>query len=463
MLRARGAERHPRGSADAERDPERPASERQQTIHPRALLRERAGGVSLEAVGSRTRRLTMRLLVYSQDGLGLGHLRRTGNIAQEVLARVPDASVLILADSRATPVFPPHPGIDYLKLPTLVKTGRSSSHPTSWRGSTLPLEVRETVHLRSQVILQTYEAFRPDVVLVDHMPVGALGELKALLDRASDSPRARLFLGLRDVLDAPEVIREAWLELGAYEYLRRYDGVLIYGCREIFDAERAYEIGLHAQKVVFCHYVAPARRTVAEPLPPPDSGDEPFLLVMGGGGGDAFPLAMTFLGALPLLLERRRVRAVILAGPNMPRREREALAQAALGLPVDVERSSEDVAALLARASAVITMAGYNSLCEVLASRKKALVVPRGGPSAEQRIRSHLFSERRLIRVLDPDELAPGRLATELIALLEDELHDPDSLVPLDGAQRAAEWLLNGVHSSPQTEIRRALGDVVLR
>ena len=405
----------------------------------------------------------MRLLVYSQDGLGLGHLRRTGNIAQEVLARVPDASVLILADSRATPVLPPHPGIDYLKLPTLVKTGRSSSHPTSWRGSTLPLDVRETVHLRSQVILHTYEAFRPDVVLVDHMPVGALGELKALLDRAGDDPRARLFLGLRDVLDAPEVIREAWLELGAYEYLRRYDGVLIYGCREIFDAESAYEIGLHAQKVVFCHYVAPVQRSVADPLPAPGPGEEPFLLVMGGGGGDAFPLATTFLAALPLLLQRLRVRAVILTGPNMPRDKRQALAHAAMGLPVEVESSSEDVAALLARASAVITMAGYNSLCEVLASRKKALVVPRGGPSAEQRIRSRLFSERRLIRVLDPDELAPERLATELVALLEEEPDDLDGMVPLDGAQRAAEWLLNGAHSGPQAGIRRALGGTARR
>lgn len=420
-------------------------------MHPLAPLPESTGGVWRAAVGSRVGRMTMRLLVYSQDGLGLGHLRRTGNIAQEVLARVPDANVLILADSRATPVFPPHPGIDYLKLPTLVKTGRSSSHPASWRGSTLPLDVRETVHLRSQVILQTYEAFRPDVVLVDHMPVGALGELKALLDRAKSHPsRARLFLGLRDVLDAPEVIREAWLELGAYAYLSHYDGVLIYGCREIFDAESAYEIGLHAQKVVFCHYVAPVHRAVPRLLPPPGSADGAFLLVMGGGGGDAFPLAMTFLAALPRLLERLRVRAVILTGPNMPREKRDALARASVGLPVEVEGSSEDVATLLAQASAVITMAGYNSLCEVLASHKKALVVPRGGPSAEQRIRSHLFSERRLIRVLDPDELEPERLAQELVALLEDELCDPASLVPLDGAQRAAEWLLNGAHSGVQ-------------
>nr|NIV75089.1 glycosyltransferase [Gammaproteobacteria bacterium]NIW86411.1 glycosyltransferase [Gammaproteobacteria bacterium] len=85
---------------------------------------------------------------------------------------------------------------------------------------------------------------------------------------------------------------------------------------------------------------------------------------------------------------------------------------------MSVESSRDDVLELLGRASAVVTMAGYNSLCEVLAARKKALVVPRAGPSQEQRIRCQLFSERNLIRVLDPNDLEPARMAQELEALL---------------------------------------------
>ena len=68
----------------------------------------------------------MRLFIYSQDGMGLGHLRRTLNIAREVISRCEDASVLVVADSPVAPFFPEVPGVCYLKLPTLVKTGDAS-------------------------------------------------------------------------------------------------------------------------------------------------------------------------------------------------------------------------------------------------------------------------------------------------------------------------------------------------
>ena len=54
--------------------------------------------------------------------------------------------------------------------------------------------------------------------------------------RASGAP-TRSVLGLRDILDAPEVVRQRWLVEGAYDAIERYyDTVLVYGKREVFDA-----------------------------------------------------------------------------------------------------------------------------------------------------------------------------------------------------------------------------------
>jgi predicted glycosyltransferase len=93
-------------------------------------------------------------------------------------------------------------------------------------------------------------------------------------------------------------------------------------------------------------------------------------------------------------------------------------------------------------------MAGYNSMCEMLDARCKALVVPRRGPSAEQRIRSQIFSERRLVRVVDPEVLTPDRFSEELLQLLfADEIPDGASVPPLDGARRTANVLIHGVHA----------------
>lgn len=380
--------------------------------------------------------------MYSQDGMGLGHLRRSSNIALEVLARDPTCNVLVLADSPATSLVASRPGIDVLKLPTIVKTGSSSWTSDAWRTGSLTADVRTVVNLRARLIRETFEEFRPDTVLVDHMPVGALGELKPMLDATSSGgPVPRLFLGLRDILDSPSLIRRVWTKLDAYAYLHRYEAVFVYGDRTIYDTAAAYQLLPSARRVVYCNYVSPRGHSpAAEPVP-----DEPFVLMMGGGGRDAFPLALAFLEALPSICRDLGMGAVLLTGPNMRRADREALVAHARA-PVHIRSGFGDADHWIRSSALVLTLAGYNSLCEVLQWRKKALVVPRSGPSLEQRTRSELFAQRSLVRVLDPGDLTPERLAREVVALAaDDRVPAPGNLPPLDGAPRAAEMLLDGV------------------
>jgi predicted glycosyltransferase len=401
--------------------------------------------------------------MYSQDGNGLGHLRRSFNIARDVRARNPRCDILIVADSPAVSIVGTTPGIDLIKLPTIVKTGSSS-----WETATLSVSARSLVKLRAQLMLHAFAEFRPDTVLVDHMPVGAMGELKPMLDHASTRPRPpRIFLGLRDVLDRPAVIRRTWGDLGAYDYLPVYDAVLVYGDRGVYDATAAYGLLPQARAVVYCNYIAPCRRAPAAP----SALREPFVLMMGGGGADAFPLAKAFVEAIPAVERELNIGAVLLTGPNMAAGERARLAERATG--IQIESRYGDATEWIRSAAAIVTMAGYNSLCEVLAWQQKALVVPRCGPSAEQQIRSSLFSKRSLIRRLEPKTLDPGRLADALIRLLVDDgVPDVARIPRLDGAQLTAnvllEWTdalaapdpprLNGVHHPAAAAVAAAPG-----
>ena len=160
------------------------------------------------------------------------------------------------------------------------------------------------------------------------------------------------------------------------------------------------------------------------------------MLVTGGGGGDAYPLARAFLDAFPLIRKVTSLRALMMMGPNMPSEQREALAAQAVGYPVEIR--CEDATHWFQHASAALTMAGYNSLCEVLRWQKRALVVPRSGPSAEQRMRAQIFAKRRLIRVVEPEFLSPEAIAQELTELICDDIPCAPEMPRLDGAEHAA-------------------------
>jgi predicted glycosyltransferase len=373
--------------------------------------------------------------MYSQDGTGLGHLRRTRNIARELLFRDSECSVLVVADSPVAPFFAPLQGMDYIKVPCIKKVDQARYCP-----NTLSVDLRDVLRLRAGVILQAFLAFQPDLILVDYWPTGFLGELEPVLNTTyRSSRRPKFFLGLRDVLDSPEVVHQRWTDRGVYNYLRHYDGIFVYGCRDMYDVDQAYDLTSYAREVTYCNYVAPRASTI----PPAASADQPMLLVMGGGGEDAYALERTFVEALPLILEEQKVRALMLTGPNMPREHQQALRVQAASLPLTVRKSTQDATFWLRQASAVICMGGYNTLAEVLTWRKKALVVPRTGPSAEQRIRTDLFAKRRLIHTLDPDYLTPAAMAEAVVRLLgRDDVPEPVSIPPLDGTQQVVDRLL---------------------
>lgn len=62
---------------------------------------------------------------------------------------------------------------------------------------------------------------------------------------------------------------------------------------------------------------------------------------------------------------------------------------------------------LIAGADAVVSMGGYNTVCEVLAAGTRAVVVPRVRPRAEQLVRAERLAQRGLIDMIHPDDLAP--------------------------------------------------------
>ncbi len=370
------------------------------------------------------------LLLYAHDTYGLGHLRRNLAIADHLLARLPALRVVLLTGSPVAERFRAHPRLTLVRLPPVVKVGADDYRPRDPRWDASLVRRARTAIMRDVAC-----RFRPDVFLVDHAPQGMKGELLGVFDALRRaSPSTRLVLGLRDVVDDPLVVRRAWTEQGVYATLAAtYDRILVYGCRELLDVVRAYRLPeTTARRVTYCGYLGRPVTAIAA------ATSDPFVLGTAGGGGDgAEILAATITAA-----RAAGRRSLIVTGPLMDQGDRARLVTlAADGGGSQVVEFVADLGSAMGAADAVVTMGGYNTLCEVVAQGAAAVVVPRRVPRREQEIRARLFAGRGLLRVVEPGEGFAERLTQALGAALAEGRPTTRRRLDLDGLPRVARAL----------------------
>jgi predicted glycosyltransferase len=102
---------------------------------------------------------------------------------------------------------------------------------------------------------------------------------------------------------------------------------------------------------------------------------------------------------------------------------------------VQVFEYRRDVAAVLAGARAVVAMAGYCTVAEILASGRPALLVPRAFPRQEQLNRARHWAGEGRVALLEPQDLEPVALKNAITDLLHQPGSPPETL---SGAEDAA-------------------------
>ncbi|MBW3556026.1 MAG: hypothetical protein KY454_03705 [Actinobacteria bacterium] len=341
---------------------------------------------------------TERILIYSHDTYGLGHLRRCLRIAEGLSRLSPRPSVLIATGSpRAQSFSLPH-GCDTVKLPAATKgpDGR-------YRARSLAIPLDELVGIRSDLLRTAASSFQPDLILVDHAPVGMAGELLPLLKELHHRARPRLVLGLRDVVDEARRVRAEWEQAGAWHLLETmYDAVLVYGDQRVLTT--AEELGLADRlggKVQFVGYLG-GRAAVTDP---PLGNEPPSIVVTAGGGGDGQRLLRSYAAFLEQFPAPAPFRSVIVTGPLLSEHRQAELRRrfSALGHPLELLTFTERLEELLSRAAGVVAMAGYNTVTEILSARVPALLMPRGEPRREQLLRAE-----RLVGLTGLEMCPPG-------------------------------------------------------
>ncbi len=364
-----------------------------------------------------------RVLIYSHDSFGLGHLRRCREIAHRLVGSDSDISVLILSGSPIIGSFDFRARVDFVRIPGVIKLRNGE-----YTSLNLHIDTEHTLAIRSAIVERTAEIFDPHLFLVDKEPLGLCGEVRDTLAMMKARGTACVF-GLRDIMDDPALLDAEWRRKDTLPTLEAfYDEIWVYGLPQICEPLAGIPLSDSLRKrMTYTGYLG-RHVPKAAPVFVPEKIDDPFLLVTIGGGGDGEAIIDWVLSAYesdPALPDP----ALLVLGPFMGSRHQADFLRRANRLP-NVEAITFDahMESLMARAKAVVCMGGYNTFCEVLSFDKRALVIPRTVPRKEQYIRATRAQELGLARMLVDDGLRdPRTMATALRNLPQQAL--PSSVV----------------------------------
>lgn len=386
--------------------------------------------------------LQPKILLYSHDTFGLGNIRRTLLLAESLIGEYPEASILIVTGSPVIHAFRLPRGIDYIKLPSLDRPNAERYEPQFL--SACSDEIKKT---RIDILEKTILGFNPDLLLVDKRATGIDGELTGTLKSIkAQGLKTKIVLGIRDILDEPARTSAVLRNNGSFDAIDKYyDEVWIYGVREIFDSIREYGFPESAvRKTHFCGYLKRKIETRTE------NRNMLRLLATTGGGGDGSELIEKFLESVTILSRKTEVASTVIFGPQMPETSRAYFLRRYGKLPnTEFLDFQADLTPHYANADVVVSMAGYNTVCELLSLNKKAVLVPRAEPVLEQLIRARLLAKRGFFEYVEPNDLHGDVLAAKIERSLISR-SSAESKIDLNGLPQISRRIRNLLMRTPR-------------
>lgn len=393
----------------------------------------------------------MRVLVYCQHVLGMGHLYRSLEIVRAFAASQTGGGhdVVFVTGGPEAPVSLP-PGVRHEQLPGLRMDEQFSQLlPVTPPPDIAPEEALESIKKERRArLLEIVQECRPHVFLVELYPFGRRQfgfELLPALELAHSGRLGpcRTVCSVRDILvekkDQAKYERRVLAPLN-----KHFDLVLVHSDPEAISLERTFSRMADVRPAItYTGYVAqqPGAASGAALRAELGMQDDEYLVVASAGSGSVGgELLEAVIRASSHLAEALPHRLAVFSGPLMDATVFTRLQSLAKQQPhVRLRRHSKRFPAWLDAASLSVSMGGYNTVLALAAANRYGLVLP-FAQNREQRMRAELLQQRGLLGVLAPEDLEPERLAGRMRQAL---LAPPERSAKLDikGAQKTVACL----------------------
>jgi predicted glycosyltransferase len=304
---------------------------------------------------------------------------------------------------------------------------------------------------RRRILLETYRAVQPQVLLIELFPFGRrkfLSELEPVLQEAKNGGATRPIVGcsLRDILVSRHALQRDY-DLESARVLEAYFDAVLVHCDPSFarlEESIAPDVRIPVP-VYYTGFVHDPNRSVPRRLRTRPGS----IIVSAGGGRVGEPLLRKAIEAHALLPARSRPPLTIVGGPFLPEDAWRRLSALAKGrVDVDARRSVPNLVWELSHAAGSISQCGYNTAMDLLHSRVPALVVPFGDVAEDEQLkRAQRLESLGALRVLSPTDLTAPRLAAAMSSL--PAFRPSARALNLKGAEQTAEivgqWSERGV------------------
>jgi predicted glycosyltransferase len=379
----------------------------------------------------------MKVIFYCQHVLGVGHLFR----AREICKALDGHEVILITGG---------PQIE-TKLPkhvTVVKL-RGLQMDRKFKGlfsSDKSVSLDQVKKKRQKKLLAIIQKEKPDIFFLELYPFGRQAfrfELDPALQaiRSNRHARCGVISSVRDILvekEKPKHERRALERLNTF-----FDAVLVHSDPNLITLKETFfrfdEIRIPVMHTGYIAQKPPdnARSRIRNQL---GIGEGDIMIVASAGGGSVGkPILESAIRAFDHLKVDGRPYLYVFSGPYMADPEFAYLKGLKQSKRIQIEKFTPDFLSYLAAADISISMAGYNTTMNILATGVPALVWP-FAESREQRLRAERLADRGVLKLINDQDLNPDDLA----GIMGQTLTRADSGktdIDMNGAVHTAQWL----------------------
>jgi predicted glycosyltransferase len=375
-----------------------------------------------------------KIIIHCQYVYGLGHFVRALHLAQGLSQYF---NVYFINGGEPVKNFDIDTAIQFIQLPAIYKKEGS----TELSSVSEHLTLLKCFELRDEIIFETIQKVKPDVVITEHFPFGFLFKKEAtkLIDYAKKSnTKTKIVCSVRDVIESS---KGGTNDPDTVNILNKlYDLLLIHGDEKLISMSSSFPLFTKIKTpIVYTGYV------IDENLSS-NAIRSKNILVSVAGGRVGSELLNAVIKAFELIREKCQHNLVVFNGAF--NKDFEGILQDDRIKYSTFNRY--EFLKQLAQSDISISLGGYNSMSESLYAGNKVVIYNREflGSNEEQDIRISTFKNLGLIDIITLKDLNVEKLALVLLTQInKKDQKDKLSKINFDGVKNTVsqiKQLVNG-------------------